>query len=152
MVVSMLKRSIVSWLYENCQEENAAQQKRRKAEEERKEHTEKAFAEWMQSKALSEQAVKYLEAIETPTADSMDPAKAEEHWLVSTQTFMISAGLKAHERHNQLRMLPVQDVGKRLKAVDENLFKNWVDWSKGRQQVASPRRNSNLLGVICIME
>jgi hypothetical protein len=64
------------------QRNNPVLTKARQATAERTEQAEKAFNEWMQNKAMCEQAARYLDAIDSP-ASLPDPQKGEEHWLVS---------------------------------------------------------------------
>ena len=108
-------------------------------EEERKAATDKAYMEWSKAKALSEQAVRYLDACELPTnafVAEQGPEATVNHWLVSIRTHCQELQLSIFFAYIQLRMCSfnclLQAVGRALKAVDVTLFKNWVDWSKGK--------------------
>lgn len=59
-------------------------QKKREAAEKRKEATDKAFSEWLQTKDASDTAVKYLAAVTPPNPDADGPRNAEAHWLVGS--------------------------------------------------------------------
>lgn len=61
-------------------------EKVKEIEEKKRVANEKAFMEWSKNKTLSEQAVRYLEAVEVPTTPAIvenGVMKAEEHWMVS---------------------------------------------------------------------
>lgn len=67
--------------------------KRKEAEERRKEATEKAFAEWVQAKGLSEQAARFLLAVDSPDSllqleeeEGGGARKAEQHWMVGSSS------------------------------------------------------------------